>query len=175
MSNVGPQLARQVVRVALWSGLATVRSSHARKFASPLRVARSRVTRHWRPGCPSVGGPLTVGLSPRTGRAAFALHRRCEKEPQRNGRAVHRPFKARRTVRPSAASGRPVSLGTVRVRSTVARRAPSWQVAAGRLNVSRSRARSKPCGAGPSGYHRQMRAAISSARLWPNPSIERTF
>ena len=42
-------------------------------------------------------------------------------------------------------------------------------------SVSRARPRSKPCGVGLSGYHRQMRAAFSPAWPWPNPSIERTF
>ena len=59
---IGPQRVRQVVRVALWSGPAMARSSRARKFASPLRVANSRVSGHSLPGCPSFGGPLTVGL-----------------------------------------------------------------------------------------------------------------
>ena len=65
MSNVGPQLVSQVVRVALWSRPAAVRSSCARKFASPLRATAARISRHLQPGCPSVGGPLTVRLPPR--------------------------------------------------------------------------------------------------------------
>ena len=123
MSNVGPQLARQVVRAALWLGLATARSSCARKRCTSIAHAGRRISRHSQPGCPSVGGPLTVTLPPRIECAVLALHRRCEKEVQRKGRAVHRPFKARRAVRPSAASGRPVRLGTVQVRSPLEPRA----------------------------------------------------
>ena len=42
-----------------------VRFASARKFASPLLVARSHVSRRSQPGCPSAGGPLTVSFSPR--------------------------------------------------------------------------------------------------------------
>ena len=140
-----------------------------------VRVALVRISRHLRPGCPSVGGPLTVTFSPRIECAVLALHRRCEKKVQRKGRAVHRPFKARRAVRPSAASGRSVRLGTAEVRLPLEPRALSRQGSAWPANLSRSRPRSKPCSAGLSGYHRQMPATFSPTRLWPNPSIERTF
>ena len=57
ISNVGPQRVRQVVRVAL-----------------------VRISRLSRPGCPSVGGPLTVGFAPknrmRRSRAASSLRER---------------------------------------------------------------------------------------------------
>ena len=111
ISNVGPQLVKQVVLVALWSRPVPVRSSYARKFASPLRVLRSRIGRHSPPGSPSVGGLLTVSLSRKKMIAPSRLHRAREKEVSRNGRAVHRPFKARRAVRPSAASGPSAGLG----------------------------------------------------------------
>ena len=127
MSNVGPQLVRQVVRAALWLGLATVRSSCARKAALPSRVAGRRISRRSRPGCPSVGGPLTVTFSPRIECAVLALHRRCEKEVQRERPAVHRPFKARWPVRPSATSGQSVRLATVHVRSPLEPRALPMQ------------------------------------------------
>ena len=84
--------------------------------ALPSRVAGRRISRHSRPGCPSVGGPLTVTFSPRIECAVLALHRGCAKEGQHRHRAVHRPVQARRAVRPSAASGPPVALERVQAR-----------------------------------------------------------
>ena len=45
--------------------VAPVRSSSAGRFTSPLRVANCRVSKHSPPGCPSVGGPLTVSFAPK--------------------------------------------------------------------------------------------------------------
>ena len=112
ISNVGPQLVRQVVRVALWSGLAPVRSSCIGRFASSLCVvAGSRISRRSQPGCPSVGGPLTVVVSPKNECVGLTLHEHCATWAPVPRSRISLPFKARRAVRPSAASGRPVKLG----------------------------------------------------------------
>ena len=172
MSNVGPQLVRQVVRVALWSRLETARSSCACKAALPSRVAARRISRRLQPGCPSVGGPLTVGVSPRMKCAGLASHELCAPWVPAPRSRISSPFKARRAVRPSAASGRPVRFATAEGLSLLERRLPWQGRPSARQSLSSCR---RACDAGLSGYHRQMRAAFSPAWPWPNPSIERTF
>ena len=90
--------------------------------------------------CPGVFGRAVRPLAARSPSpcrrelecAGLALHGSCGREVQRKRCAVHRPFKARRAVRPSAASGRPVRLGTVRVPSRLEPRPLPRQGSAGR-------------------------------------------
>ena len=173
MSNVGPQLVRQLVRAALWSGPATGVSLAlvGPRIQTPSQAPVPRGI------CSRAVRPLAARSPPACRqRSECAVSRSAElaRKSQCNGHAGHRPFQARRAVRPSAASGRSIRRGASEVWSSLEHRPPLARVLLAREREPRSIGAAL-CGAGPSGYHRQMRAALSPAWPWPNPSIERTF
>ena len=136
MSNVGPQLVRQLVRAALWSGPATGVS---------LALVGPRIQTPSQAPVPR--GICSRAVRPLAARSPPACRRRSEcavsrsaglaRKSQCNGHAGHRPFQARRAVRPSAASGRSVRRGASEVWSSLEPRPPL-----ARLLLARER---EPC------------------------------
>ena len=174
MSNVGPQLVKQVVFVSLWSRRAPVRFSSARKFASVPRVASGRAS--------SVRGRVVRPLAARSPSACRrrsecagrALHEHCATRVQRRGRAV--PYHSRHAGlsdlrRPAGGrSGSQQRRFRCRLNLGLSRPSTAGQAIVSRASLELHGLRSRLVWL-PSANARQIRPA----RLWPNPSIERTF
>ncbi len=171
MSNVGPQLVRQLVHVAMWPGPATVRSSCAckvrsspRMHAAVLAAFATGLSVRWRPAHRRLVAKEMNALSRATRglRAGDPAHpSRCSSPVQ--GTPGCPSFGGQRTVG-QASNGSRLTQSRAQKRGEVCQRA-----------IGNPRQSTRLCGGGPSGYHRQMPTSLSPAWLWPNPSIERTF